>query len=95
MVAFLIGTRRCIAFRYVAAAIEYLSGEVVLVAADKGTYQGEIQYVVTSAAVSTSVEPEEEEVKPAEWFLPPHPDVLANLLKMTAKSTDKVSELLK
>jgi hypothetical protein len=51
--------------------------------------------VVTSAAVSTSVEPEEEEVKPAEWFLPPHPDVLANLLKMTAKSTDKVSELLK
>jgi hypothetical protein len=77
MVAFLIGTRRCIAFWYVAVAIEYLSGEVVTAAADKSSYEGQTQYVVTSAPNSDTVEPEEGEVKPIEWFLPPHPDVLA------------------
>jgi hypothetical protein len=37
-VAFLIGTRRCIAFTYVAGAFEYLSGEVVSAAAGKGSF---------------------------------------------------------
>jgi hypothetical protein len=70
MVAFLIGTRRCIAFWYVAVAIEYLTGEVVTGAADKGSYKGQTQYVVTSARISDTVEPEEEEVKPNEWLMP-------------------------
>jgi hypothetical protein len=89
MVAFLIGTRSCIAFRYVAGAIEFLSGEVVSAAADKGTYRGKSQYVVNTAYIPDTVEPEEEEVKPIEWFLPPHPDVLARLWKLTAKNGDK------
>ena len=71
MVAFLIGTRRCIAFWYVAGAIEYLSGEVVSAAADKGSSQGETQYVVTSAYIPDQVELEEEEVKPNEWLHAP------------------------
>jgi hypothetical protein len=89
MVAFLIGTRRCIAFWYVAVAIENLTGEIVSAAADKGTYKGEIQYVVKTAYIPDQIEPEEEEVKPLEWFLPPHPDVLARLWEKTAKGGDK------
>jgi hypothetical protein len=45
--------------------------------------------VVTSTYIPDQVEPEEEEVKPIEWFLQPHPDVLARLWKKTAKRGDK------
>ena len=68
MVAFLIGTRRCIAFWYVAVAIENLSGEVVSAAADKGSYQGKLQYVINTAYIPDQVE--REEVKPNEWLMP-------------------------
>jgi hypothetical protein len=70
MVAFLIVTRRCIAFWCVAVAIENLSGEVVSAAADKGTYKGTILYVVNTAYIPDTVEPDEEEVKPLEWLMP-------------------------
>jgi hypothetical protein len=55
----------------------------------KAAIKGQIQYVVTCAYIPDQVELEEEEVKPIEWFLPPHPDVLANLWKKTANSGDK------
>jgi hypothetical protein len=70
IVASLIGTRSCVAFWYVAVAIENLSGETVSAAAYKGTYKGEIQYVVNTAYIPDQVEPEEEEVKPVEWLMP-------------------------
>jgi hypothetical protein len=54
----------------VTGAIEYLSGEVVSAAADKGSYQGQTQYLVTSAYIPNTIEPEEEEVKPNEWRMP-------------------------
>jgi hypothetical protein len=70
MVAFLIGTRTCVAFWYVAVVIESLSGEIVSATADKGSYKVKLQYVVNTVCIPDQVEPEEEEVKPLEWLMP-------------------------
>ena len=99
MIAFLIGTRRCIAFWYVAVAIEQMCGEIVSAAADKGTYKGKIQYVVNTAYIPDTVEPEEEEVKPLEWLMPQLSRFIAEGSRKPtnsdARSCDKSNELQK
>jgi hypothetical protein len=99
MIGFLIGTRSCVAFWYVAVAIETLSGESVSATADKGTYKGEIQYVVKTAYIPDQIEPEEEGVKPLEWLMPQLSRFIAERSRKPtnsdARSCDKSKELQK
>ena len=69
-----------------------LTGEIVSAAADKGSYQGETQYAVTSTYIPDQVEPEEEEVKPNEWLMPQLSRFIAKRSRKPTNSDTKTTD---